>query len=211
MTRALAIVLLFPLPLTAAAQRVEIAVFAGGFQPVPGVRTSGEILNCDEEPCPSTFRRTARGAGTAIGGRLTFQMSSRYGVDIVVQTTRMTNSVMAYSGPDGLEHVRLILFSLQPRFQFPLSQSVQAVVGAGLAVAFANATTVSPSPSGLLGSGMRNGLSFSSALQARLATAVNLEVRGSAYNYVPESGDSNRFELTWGIGLGYAFHKRTNP
>ena len=199
MTRVVVGFLVF-LPLTADAQRVEVSLFGGSYMPVRSTYRSGNYDVCDE-PCPSYFRTMTFGSGPMIGGRLTFEIGPRYGVDVTLQGTSVTNQLTSSAGT-GSEDVRLLLLSIQPHYQMPLNQSVEAVLGAGLTILSGKAGT-----RGLPGnetmSGWRNGLAFTGAIRGSVAGSLRMELNGTLHSYV-NAGSENPMAFVWGIGLTYA-------
>jgi hypothetical protein len=200
LTRLFCAIALLSLPLTAAAQRVEVALLAGDFLPVPRVHQDGVGFECYDDPCPpSNWRRVVRSSGFAIGGRLTVQLGPRYGVDASIQTTRITHDLSGSAPPTGIDNLRLTLFTLQPHVRLALGPSLEADLGAGLVV------SMSESETGVSESAWRNGFTFSGAVRARLARLLSLELRGSLQNYALDSSDQGRTDMIWGAGLVYAF------
>ncbi len=195
------------LPVLARAQHVEVSLFGGSYLPVPSSNQSGEHVDCSEEPCPDYFfQSTTFGSGAMFGGRVTFQVNPRYGVDITLQGTRVTNHTVSSAGA-GSEDVRLLLLSVQPHYQIPIRGSVEAVVGAGLTMMSGKGGTHGlPEAQTLVG--WRNGLAFSGALRAGLPGSLRMEVNGTLHSYVLSANEQNPFAFVWGLGLTYAFPSR---
>lgn len=185
------------LPVLARAQRVEVSLFGGSYLPVPSSYETGEHFDCFDDPCPSSWKSATLSGGTMIGGRLTFQINPRHGVDVALQSTSVTNRVISSAG-DGTEDVRLLLLSIQPHYQIPLHRSVEAVLGAGLSITSGKAG-IRGLPEDQTMAGWRSGLAFTGALRAGLPGWLRMEVNGTLHAYV-----QNPAAFVWGIGLTYA-------
>jgi hypothetical protein len=190
-------------PCSAAAQRVEVALFAGGFHPARRDRFGEDVVYCDAEPCPSSFKRSLRAGGPTVGGRVSFQLSPRSGVDAIVQTAGLTNVVTWLGGPDGLQDVRLTYFTIQPHVVLPLDSFLQLVLGGGPVLSNGKVTTRDSAAYGLMASSWQPALAVSGALRAFATPWLALEARTSA-----SWSDPNRLDLSWGIGAAYAFVRR---
>ena len=188
-------------PVSAAAQRSEIALFGGAYRPTAMVREGPTGIECDDLPCPYYFR-DVRSAGTVFGGRVTLFFGSHMGLDITVQYTKnMASRTLSQSpGWESLgqfdRHETTTFFAVQPRRRFELADGVHAAFALG--PAFGNVTGPWGSSDGSLG------VAGSVAVQIQITRAIGLELRGSGLHVVGRGLEANRTHLAAGAGLALA-------
>lgn len=217
---ALAGLLVLVVPSLAPAQRVEIAVLGGAYQPAPRVWEVGS--NCYEwfRPDPScTIGRLVRGIGTAIGGRLTVQLGERFGVDAVVQHARASNQIFPlYSNadpddPGGLqspafdpEQITATFVALQAHIRRRLNDALELRVAGGPARSSVQAVTARPSGAAETRSGARAALALSAGVRAQIGSVYACEITIHDYLYLDgiESRAGSWHDLTLSVGLVFA-------
>ena len=197
MKRRLAALFLLCLPLTAAAQQVDVAVFGGPFRALPSRRTIPYFDRCLAPPCPR-YIHESRDPGTMVGGRLTVWLGAHFGVEATLQHGLLKHQFTlteTQSGP-SLDHFRYVfdatLLAIQPSVRLRIGAVGYGTIAVGPATAFgvSRASVI--------------GYAVSSALRVGIAKGLSVDVRGSHTHLLGAGLEGRRDYLTGGVGLAVA-------
>ena len=201
------------LPNLALAQRVEVAVFAGGSQAIPSSwESEANYSACNPVVAPCETRVT-RHSGPLVGARFAVDVSQRVAFAWTVHVARPTTLVELNDGTGTLSatthEVTDVVLALQPMVRFPIGSSFDLLAGAGPAFSVLEShTRVGLAFSG--GASLRMGSALKALLQAGYATYLPRKVdEGIPYIEMPESSPDGLNDVTWSVGIVYGFGARS--
>ena len=202
-----------PVLCPAAAQRLEVAVFAGGSQAIPSSwESEANYAACNPVVAPCQTRVT-RHAGSLIGARFAVDVSQRVAFAWTVHVARATTLVELNDGTGALQattqEVTDLVLALQPIVRFPIRKSFELLAGAGPAFSVLEShTRVGLAFSG--GASLRMGSAFKAQFQAGYATYLPRKDVEVVYSVPPaESSPESLNDVTWSFGLAYGFGARS--
>lgn len=190
------------LPGLAHPQRVEVAVFVGGYVALPNIREGYTGIDCIRPPCPTYFH-TNRQGGTMLGGRAEVDFGAGLAVGATFEFAEAGEDVVIRDGAGGAvmdqvhRQVAETFLSVQTSRRFRLAELVSARIGVG-SVAVNRATQHD--------SNLALGLACSGAVRLQVER-VALEVRTTWNHLAGRHQRGSRNHITSGAGVVFALRQ----
>jgi hypothetical protein len=201
-------------PALAASQHVEFTPFVGRYQPIASAwSTAGVDINCAPGDCDFVYlERVTRQPAAAVGGTVSVRYSSRFGIQAVVQHARAVNPLSGFdygrgASFDATERVTTTFVALQPSVWFRIGELVDVGVSGGPAIALLDAASTNARLSATR-SRTYAGFAMASAVRARVADRIGLELRASdTWTFGSGGPTGASHHLIYGVGLAFGVNE----